>query len=110
MGVVEANSESVGFRAETIPKILEQCAGVTRLLDRVERENTPAAYNALVSLFEREVLTQALQRAHGNQSRIAQSMGISHPCRRISWPIFASLGESASRFARGAPFVAALAL
>jgi DNA-binding NtrC family response regulator len=55
---------------------------VTELLDAAERGETAAVATAVIEWAEREIYSQALRLADGDQSKVANWLGISRPTVR----------------------------
>jgi transcriptional regulator with GAF, ATPase, and Fis domain len=57
-----------------IPPLRDYIAG---LLEAARLGELPAAYTHILELVERELFTQAIQSAHGNQAKAARWLGVS---------------------------------
>lgn len=74
-----ALDQSILVRRTETPN-LKEC--VARLLDQAEFEEQNSAYGELMKLMERELYSQALERAQGNQTKVAEWLGVSRPTTR----------------------------
>ncbi len=74
-----ALDQSILIKKTEVPN-LKEC--VHRVLDRAEFEQRNTAYDEILELMERELFSQAIERAQGNQTKVAEWLGVSRPTIR----------------------------